>query len=60
MTDLEKLESVRKDLLELIGFKMRTKENSGYIIGLQQATLIVDDHIIAELKGENNAEKSEM
>lgn len=52
MTDLEKLESVRKDLLKLIEFKMSTEENSEYIIGLQQATLIVDDHIIAELKGE--------
>lgn len=52
MTDLEKLESIRKDILKLIEFKTDSEADSKYIVGLQQATLIVDDHIISNLKGE--------
>lgn len=50
MTDLEKLESIRKDILKLI--ENKTEENSQYLLGLHKATLIVDEHIISNLKGE--------
>lgn len=54
MTDLEKLESVRKDILNLIEVKTNTsEENSEYILGLHKAALIVDEHIISALKREN-------
>ena len=53
MTDLEKLESIRKDILTLIETKTETEENSQYLLGLHKATLVVDEHIISNLK-ENN------
>lgn len=53
MTDLEKLEGIRKDILKLIKTTTETEENGRYLLGLHKATLIVDEHIISNLKGEN-------
>lgn len=50
MTDLDKLESIRKYILKLI--ETKTESNSQYLLGLHKATLIVDEHIISNLKGE--------
>ena len=46
------LENLRKDLIAIIELETNEKE-SEYILGLHRALILIDEHIISELKGKN-------